>query len=186
MLNFGFQSHKQKRFRFWIPDYIKVQYKKPRENEGFVCCKTSWIERFHSVDQHLCKFIETKEIVCTRKEFNSHRIWFGTPIWPPWRHVLKHSIAMLRVLPPTNQICLATNQFVAGCGKLLPKVESCSTFCKKICTTCARFTGPRQTCFAASDVTSTYPRIARLQRNFSSQHPICTQLTPAWFVARQV
>ena len=26
VLSFGFQSHKQKRFRFRIPDYIKVRY----------------------------------------------------------------------------------------------------------------------------------------------------------------
>ena len=31
------------------------------------------IERFHSRDQHLRKFIETKESVCIRKEFISHR-----------------------------------------------------------------------------------------------------------------
>ena len=31
------------------------------------------IERFHSLGQHLCKFIGTKESVCVRKEFNSHR-----------------------------------------------------------------------------------------------------------------
>ena len=31
------------------------------------------IERFHSRGQHLCKFIGTKESVCIRKEFNSHR-----------------------------------------------------------------------------------------------------------------
>ena len=50
---------------------------------------------------------------------------------------LKHSckrsrIAMLRVLPPTNQTCLATNQFVAGCEMFLQKVESSSIFCNKI------------------------------------------------------
>ena len=56
------------------------------------------IECFHSRGQHLCKFIETKESVCIRKEFNSQRIgfgkptWrpfhcFGTPIWPQLRHV---------------------------------------------------------------------------------------------------
>ena len=56
------------------------------------------IECFHSRGQHLCKFIGTKESVCIRKEFNPHKIgsghhiWprfycFGTPIWPPWRHV---------------------------------------------------------------------------------------------------
>ena len=32
------------------------------------------IERFHSRDQHLCKFIETKGSVYMRKEFNSLRI----------------------------------------------------------------------------------------------------------------
>ena len=30
-------------------------------------------ERFHSLGQHLCTFIATKESVCIRKEFNSHR-----------------------------------------------------------------------------------------------------------------
>ena len=56
------------------------------------------IECFHSRGQRLCKFIDSKESVCMRKELNSHRtglghqhgrhfIVFGTPIWPPWRHV---------------------------------------------------------------------------------------------------
>ena len=31
------------------------------------------IECFHSRGQHLCKFIGTKQSVCIRKEFNSHR-----------------------------------------------------------------------------------------------------------------
>ena len=35
------------------------------------------IECFHSHDQHLCKFIETKESVCIRKEFNSQRTGLG-------------------------------------------------------------------------------------------------------------
>ena len=35
---------------------------------------------------------------------------------------------MLRVLLPTNQTCLATNQVSAGCEKLSRKVESSSTF----------------------------------------------------------
>jgi len=34
------------------------------------------LECFHSRGQHLCKFIRTKESVCIRKEFNSHRaVW---------------------------------------------------------------------------------------------------------------
>ena len=53
---------------------------------------------------------------------------------------------MLRVLPTTF------DQVVAGREKLLQKVESSSTFATASARV-ARFTGPRQTCFAASDVT---------------------------------
>ena len=35
------------------------------------------IECFHSRGQDLCKFIGTKESVCKRKEFNSHRTGLG-------------------------------------------------------------------------------------------------------------
>ena len=36
--------------------------------------RREWIERFHSRDQLLCKFIGTEESVYIRKEFNSTRI----------------------------------------------------------------------------------------------------------------
>ena len=53
-----------------------------------VACKDSWEklktfhgrERFHSRDQHLCKFNGTKESVYIRKPLFD---CFGTPIWPP-------------------------------------------------------------------------------------------------------
>ena len=56
--------------------------------------------------------------------------------------VLQHSckksfIAMLRFLLTTNQTCVATNQVVADCDKVLQKVESSSTFRNEICTYCA-------------------------------------------------
>ena len=35
------------------------------------------MECFHSRGQHLCKFIGTKENVCIREEFNSHRTGLG-------------------------------------------------------------------------------------------------------------
>ena len=35
------------------------------------------IECFHSPGQHLCKLIGTKDSVCIRKEFNSHRTGLG-------------------------------------------------------------------------------------------------------------
>ena len=35
------------------------------------------IECFHSLGQHLCKFIRTKKVVCRRKEFKSHRTGLG-------------------------------------------------------------------------------------------------------------
>ena len=74
------------------------------------------------------------------------------------QHCCKTSwMAMLRVLSPTNQNCLTTNQVVAGYEKLLQKVESSSNFGNKICTWyVTRFTGPRQTCFPASDVNPVY------------------------------
>ena len=53
----------------------------------------------------------------------------------------------------TNQTCLATIQVVVGCEKFLQNVESGSTFWNKISTGSA-FTGTRQTCFAARDVTT--------------------------------
>ena len=56
---------------------------------------------------------------------------------------------MLRVLSPTF------NQVVAGREKLLQKVESSSTFATASARV-ARFTGPRQTCFAGSDVIPVY------------------------------
>ena len=40
----------------------------------FIFCYICYTERFQSRVQHLCKFIGTKENVCIRKEFNSHRI----------------------------------------------------------------------------------------------------------------
>ena len=44
---------------------------------------------------------------------------------------------MLSVLPPTNQTRIATNHVVAGCVKLLHKVESGSSLCNNICISCA-------------------------------------------------
>ena len=44
---------------------------------GQIAIKSRFIECFHSRGQHLCKFIETKESVCIRKEFNSHRTSLG-------------------------------------------------------------------------------------------------------------
>ena len=41
------------------------------------CLESTIIECFHSRDQHLCKFIGTKESVCIRKELNSQRIGLG-------------------------------------------------------------------------------------------------------------
>ena len=44
---------------------------------------------------------------------------------------------MLSVLPPTNQTRIATNHVVAGCVKLLHKVESGSSLCNNTCISCA-------------------------------------------------
>ena len=64
--------------------------------------------------------------------------------------------AMLRVLPPTNQTCLATNQVVVNSEKFLQKLKSSSAFCNKKCT-CLRALlaqgPPRKTCLVTTDVT---------------------------------
>ena len=44
-------------------------------NTGFTVI--DFKECFHSRGQHPCKFIGTKEIVCIRKEFNSHSTGLG-------------------------------------------------------------------------------------------------------------
>lgn len=47
-----------------------------RHDETLLFSLNSWlcIERSHSRDKQLCKFIGTKENACMRKEFNSHGI----------------------------------------------------------------------------------------------------------------
>ena len=41
-------------------------------------------ERFHSRDQHLCKFIGTKRKSLHKKGVQLPQDWFGTPTWPPF------------------------------------------------------------------------------------------------------
>ena len=66
------------------------------------------IERFHSRDQYLCKFIGTKEYCLHKKRNQLPEDWFGTPtwppfycfetpVWPPWHHMkLKYWFVCLR------------------------------------------------------------------------------------------
>ena len=58
---------------------------------------------------------------------------------------------MLRVVPPTNQTCLAANQDVAGCEKLLQSWEQFYFFLQQ-----NLYMLRRQTCFAASDASPGY------------------------------
>ena len=53
-----------------------------------------------------------------------------------------NGITMLRVLPPSNQTCLATNQVAESC-----------CWKRRASVHVARFTDPKQICFATSDVT---------------------------------
>ena len=63
--------------------------------------------------------------------------------------------AMLRMLPPTNQTCPATNEVVAGCRSRRDYVYFLQ---RTLYVHAARFTCSRQTCFAAC--------MAWLPRNF--------------------
>ena len=54
------------------------------------------MERFHSRGQHLCKFIGTNECL-HKKRVQFLQDCFGTPTWPPWRHLktlYKHRYAL--------------------------------------------------------------------------------------------
>ena len=117
---------------FFTPVNVKYMKKNP-------CCKfcqslsPSLLSRFHCMPVPQIT-AQTLEVTCfatlQRNKFKSNVARFAS-------HV---------------QTCLTTNQVVAGCENLLQKVDSSLSyiFCNKICTYAARFTGPRQTCFAAS------------------------------------
>ena len=62
---------------------------------------------------------------------------------------------MLCFLPLTSQMCLAIDEVVGGYEKFLLKVESSFTFATKSVHV-VHFTGPSQSCFAASDITPVY------------------------------
>ena len=71
-----FEQLRQTRFPVRCPlNKVKGSFKKEIARTCEV--DTIDIECFHSRGQHLCKFIETKESVCIRKEFNSQRIGSG-------------------------------------------------------------------------------------------------------------
>ena len=84
---------------------------------------------------------------------------------------LKSDVASLTT---HGQTCLATNQVVAGCEKLLQKVESNSTFCNKICLCCA-FYGPKANLFCSKLRNATVRRDSRTI--LSNQKSVFTQLT---------
>ena len=62
----------------YIIKHERVVLKHLSTPASFAPVTVKWvIECFHSRDQNLCKFIGTKESVCIRREFNSHRIGLG-------------------------------------------------------------------------------------------------------------
>ena len=67
----------EKRYWFFLPSCARTSSKFYRFLLKNPTSATRNIECFHSRGQHLCKFIGTKESVCIRKEFNSHRTCLG-------------------------------------------------------------------------------------------------------------
>ena len=66
-----------RRYRFFLPSCARASSKFYPLLLKNPTSATRNIECFHSRGQHLCKFIGTKESVCIRKEFNSHRTGLG-------------------------------------------------------------------------------------------------------------
>ena len=142
---------------FRIPDSgfrITLRYGTTnRENVRFVLLQNELNRAFSLTWSASCKFIETKEIVCIRKKFNVHRIGLrhqhGRRFivlehpWPPWRHVKRHY---------RDVACFTAHESNLSCNKSaccrLRKVDSSSTFCKKICTICA-FYRPKANLFCS-------------------------------------
>ena len=62
---------------------------------------------------------------------------------------------------PTKRQSFRSRHRLQVAKRLLQKVESSSTFCNKICTSCT-FYRTKETCFAASDVTPVYGVIPAL------------------------
>ena len=100
-----------------------------------------FVDAFVLVNQHGRRNVNCKPAVGNLR--------YGKTIW---QNCCKMScMALLLVSITPTQTRLATNQAVAGCQTFVQKLENSSTFCNKSVHV-ARFTGPRQTCFAASDV----------------------------------
>ena len=66
---------------FWFPSthVLYTETDTIRQTDGPLVPMVRLVptESFHSRGQHLCKFIGTKESLCKRKEFNSHRTGLG-------------------------------------------------------------------------------------------------------------
>ena len=60
----------------WWPRFLERHDNSSGPKANFKI-KTCCIECFHSRGQHLCKFIGTKESVCSRKEYTSQKIGLG-------------------------------------------------------------------------------------------------------------
>ena len=104
--------------------------------EEFSCRRKRYLlECFHSRGQHLCKFIRTKESVCIRKEFNSHRTGLGHQHGRRFivlghqygrRDVMwKHSIVWTQpnyIKLPLNSACCAWPAFQEGHSHLIPRI----------------------------------------------------------------
>ena len=92
-------------------------------------------------------------------------------------------LVMLRVFPPTNQTCLATNQVTAGCEALSQKVEKKFYFLRQNLQTLRilaihipRFTSPRQTWLPSRDVNSTDHVTHNFIQSEVSIHANCNNL----------
>ena len=77
MLSLGFQSHKQKRFRFRIPDYIKVRYNELGKRA--ICFAANELNRAFSLTWPTSVQIywNKRKRLHKKKEFNVHRIGLG-------------------------------------------------------------------------------------------------------------
>ena len=95
--------------------------------------------------------------VLETKGVHAKRYIFYLPFSPFKKHGTQRYFLSL----PTKRQSFRSRHRLQVAKRLLQKVESSSTFCNKICTSCT-FYRTKETCFAASDVTPVYGVIPAL------------------------
>ena len=181
MLSFGFQSHKQKLFRFRIPYYIKVRYNRQGKRE--ICFAAKRVEQsvFTHVASIYANLLEQKKSFAYEKSSTPTGLVWDIA-WPPFHCFGKSNMAAVTSCENTLQRFYLFNRprikSVLQQISLLPVAESREQFYFFQENLYKLRVLPAQGKRVLQQVTCN-THVKRDSRViFSSQNPICTQLAP--------